>query len=414
MVAVALLALLLSPAPVPGQAAVHPELLAQVTGARAYAHVLALSKQIGPHVAGTPEDRTSAAYIARQLSSDGYAVEWQPFQFPFFAARAVTLAVLSHPGLTLHPRAMLYSPSSPAGGITADLVDVGLGRPEDVRATALAGKIALILRGTLPFREKAQNAADAGAVAAIVYNSRPEEFGGLVGRDAKIPVVALSGAEGLQLFDLVHAGPVTAHLNVQTRNEERTTWNIIGTKRGERDPGRVLVVGAHRDTVEGAPGANDNTSGVAVVLEVAEVLRHTKLAATVRFVFFGAEEEGLYGSDYFVQHMGAGQVIGMVNLDMEGVGERLQLATYRGTDSLVMLAAGLADQLGIRVHVAPSSGSDHVNFERVGVPVVFLFRPDDPYFDTPKDTVDRVDPRLLEVSGRLATAVVLAVAGEGQ
>jgi len=405
--------MLLSPAAAPGQAAVSP-LLSQVTGARAYGHVLELSQRIGPHVAGTPEDRTSGAYIARQLANDGYAVEWQAFPFPFFAVRAVAVEVLSHPAVAVHPHAMIYSPSSPSGGITADLVDVGLGRPEDVREKALRGKIALILRGTLQFREKASNVAAAGAVAAIIYNSLPEEFGGLVGRDATIPVVALSGAEGLQLFDLVHAGTVTVHLNVQTQNEQRTTWNIIGTKRGERDPGRVLVVGAHRDTVEGAPGANDNTSGVAVALEAAEVLRQTSLAATVRFVFFGAEEEGLYGSDYFVKHMGPGQVIGMVNLDMEGVGERLQLSTYQGSDSLVTLAARLADQLGIRVQVARSSGSDHVNFERAGVPVVFLFRPDDPEFDTPRDTVDRVDPRLLEVSGRLATAIILAIAGDGR
>jgi aminopeptidase YwaD len=322
--------------------------------------------------------------------------------------------VLSHPAVVVHPRVMSYSPSSPAGGITADLVDVGLARPEDVRAKALAGKIALILRGTLQFREKVKNVADAGAVAAIIYNSQPEEFWGLAGRDATIPSVALSGAEGLQLFDLVHSGTVTVNVNVQTQSEERTTWNIIGTKRGARDPDRVLVVGAHRDTVEGAPGANDNTSGVAVALEVAEVLRSVKLGATVRFVFFGAEEEGLFGSDYYVKHMGPGHVIGMVNLDMEGVGERLQLSTYQGSDSLVTLAGRLAEQLGIRAQVAKSSGSDHVNFERVGVPVVFLFRPDDPEFDTPRDTVDRVDPRLLEVSGRLATAIVLTVAGDGQ
>jgi aminopeptidase YwaD len=133
----------------------------------------------------------------------------------------------------------------------------------------------------------------------------------------------------------------------------------------------------------------------------------------VRFVFFGAEEMGLYGSDYYVNHMGSGSVIGMVNLDMEGVGERLELATYRGTDSLVQVAARLADALGINAQVSRSPGSDHMNFERVGVPVVFLFRPDDLYYDTPKDTVDRVDPKLLEVSGRLATAVVLTVAGTG-
>jgi aminopeptidase YwaD len=398
---------------VPGQPAIPSELLRQVSGPRAYQHVLALSQRIGPHVAGTPEDRVSAAYIARQLENDGLGVEWQAFQFPYFGVRAVGLSLPSHSTLTLHPHAMLYSPSSPAGGITADLVDVGIGRPEDIRGKPLAGRIALILRGTLPFREKANNAAGAGAVAAIIYNSRPEEFGGLVGHDTKIPVVSLSGTEGLQLADLARSGPVTAHLKVETVNETRTTWNIVGTKPAVKDSHRVLVIGAHRDTVDNAPGANDNTSGVAVALEIAEVLRRTPLATTVRFVFFGAEEMGLYGSDYYVNHMGSDPVIGMVNLDMEGVGERLELATYRGTDSLVQVAARLAETLGIKAQVARSPGSDHMNFERAGVPVVFLFRPDDLYYDTPKDTVDRVDPKLLEVSGRLATAVVLTVAGTG-
>ena len=409
-VILALIVLLTAPGSVPGETPLPSDLLREVTGPRAYEHVLALSQRIGPHVAGTPEDRTSAVYIATQLARDGYAVEWQAFQFPFFGVRAIGLTVPSSAALSLHPAAMLYSPSTPPGGITADLVDVGIGRPEDIRGKSLAGKIALIARGTLPFRAKAMNAAAAGAVAAIIYNSRAEQFGGIVGREAKIPVVALSGTEGLQLLDLVRSGPVAVHLNMQTMSESRTTWNIIGTKPASRDPHRVLVVGAHRDTVENAPGANDNTSGVAVALEVAEVLRRTPLSATVRFVFFGAEELGLYGSDYYVQHMGPDRVVGMVNLDMEGVGDRLQLAWDRGTDSLVMVAARLAEQLGIKVQVARSNGSDHQNFERVGVPVVFLFRPDDPYYDTPKDTVDRVDPRLLEISGRLATAIVVTVA----
>jgi aminopeptidase YwaD len=404
----------MTPGSVPGQAAPPSDLLHEVSGARAYEHVLALSQRIGPHVAGTLEDRTSADYIARQIAKDGYAVEWQAFTFPFFTVRAVGLTVPAHPTLTLHPRGMLYSPSAPPGGIAADLVDAGIGRPEDIRGKALAGKIALIARGTLPFREKAMNAAAAGAAAAIIYNSRAEEFSGYLGRDVKIPVVAIPGAEGLQLLDLVRSGPISVRLNLQTVNETRTTWNIIATKPGVRDPHRVLVVGAHRDTVENAPGANDNTSGVAVALEVAGALSRTPLSATVRFVFFGAEELGLYGSDYYVKHMGADRVIGMVNLDMEGVGERLQLAWDRGSDSLVMVAARLAEQLGIKVQVARSPGSDHMNFERAGIPVVVLFRPDDPSYDTPKDTVDRVDPKLLEVSGRLAVAIILTVAGAGQ
>src|SRR5256886_13213057 len=58
-------------------------------------------------------------------------------------ALPISLTVLSHPAVVMRPLAMPYSPSSPAGGITADLVDVGLARPEDVRAKALGGKIAL-------------------------------------------------------------------------------------------------------------------------------------------------------------------------------------------------------------------------------------------------------------------------------
>jgi aminopeptidase YwaD len=399
---------------VPPGAAAPGALLAQVSGRRAYQHVLALSQKIGPHVAGSPEDRTSAAYIAAELTHDGYAVEWQAFSFPYFAVRAVTLTVPSDPAVSWHARVMYYSPSTPAGGIAAGVAEAGLGRPEDFSGAAVSGKIALIGRGGLRFQEKAENAAAAGAVAVIIYNSQPGELSGTLGRRTRLPVVSLSGEEGQKLLGLVHAGAVAVRLDVQTVSEDRTTWNIIGTKLGDRDPHRILVVGAHRDTVEGAPGANDNTSGVAVGLEVAEVLRTVPLGTTIRFVFFGAEEEGLFGSEYYVSHAGSGTISGMVNLDMEGVGARLEVASYRGSDVLVRAAARLAEALGIPVSVAREDGSDHVNFERVGVPVVFLFRPDDPDYDTPRDTVDRVDPALLDASARLALAIVFDTAGPGR
>ncbi len=390
-------------------------LLSRVSGARAYQHVLALAQKIGPHASGTPADRTSAEYIAGQLSRDGYLVEWQAFSFPFFEARSVALSVPPALQLALHPRAMEYSPSTSAGGLTASIVEAGLGRPEDLARAVATGKIALIERGGgLTFQQKAQNAAAAGALAAILYNNQPAELGGTLIHPTRIPVVSLSGDEGRKLLAHARAGAVTAHLDVETINEARNTWNIIGTKSGRGDPHRVLVIGAHRDTVEGAPGANDNTSGVAVSLELAEVLKDVPLGLTVRFVFFGAEEIGLFGSDFYVRHPGPDPIVGMINLDMEGVGPRLEVANYRGSDVLVQRAARLAADLGIRVSSTREAASDHVNFERIGIPVVFLFRPDDPYYDTPRDTVDRVDPTLLEVSARLALAIVQDVAGPGR
>lgn len=393
--------------------------VARVSGERAYQHVLALSQKIGPHPGGTPEDRASGEYIASQLTRDGCTVEWQQFTFPYFHVRRVALTVPDG-GAALHPRAMEYSASTPEAGVSAELVDAGLGRPGDFGGQAAAGvpmrgKIALVRRGEMTFRQKAENAAGAGAAALIVYNSQPDQIYGTLGQSTRIPVVSLSGIEGQRLLDRIRAGRTVVHLDVQTVSERRTTWNIVGTKAASGrapggDPGKILIIGAHRDTIAEAPGANDNTSGVAATLEAAEVLKDVPLGVTVRYVFFGAEEDGLYGSAEYVKHVERGRILGMINLDMEGVGERLILAG-KGDDTLVRTAARVAGDLGIPVEVhAAEGGSDHVNFERAGVPVVFVFRPDDPYYDTPRDTVDRVSPALLEASTKLAIATALAAA----
>jgi aminopeptidase YwaD len=391
----------------------------RVSGERAYQHVIALSQKIGPHPGGTPQDRASGEYIASQLAKDGYTVTWEPFTFPYFAVRRVALAIPDGP--SFHPRALEYSPSTAEQGVTGEVVDAGLGRPGDfggqsAAGVTLHGKIVLVRRGELPFRQKAENAADAGAAAIIIYNSQPNEFAGTLLQRTRIPVVSLSGTEGQTLLERVRAGRTVAHLDVQTVDERRTTWNIVGTKPAAGpssggDAGKVLIIGAHRDTVADAPGANDNTSGVASALETAEVLKDVPLGVTVRFVFFGAEEEdGLYGSEEYVKHIDRSRIVGMINLDMEGVGDRLIVAG-RGDDTLVRTAARLADALGIRVEVrGAEGGSDHMNFEKLGIPVAFFFRPDDPYFDTPRDTVDRVSPALLAASTRLAVATALAVA----
>src|SRR5439155_25180261 len=114
-----------------------------VSGRRGYAHVLTVSERSGPHVAGPPEDRTSDEYIARRLTDDGYAVEWQEFQFPFFAVRAVALTVPASPSVVLHPHPMSYSPSTAEGGLTAELADAVIGRPEDIRGAPPGRPIAL-------------------------------------------------------------------------------------------------------------------------------------------------------------------------------------------------------------------------------------------------------------------------------
>jgi Zn-dependent M28 family amino/carboxypeptidase len=101
--------------------------------------------------------------------------------------------------------------------------------------------------------------------------------------------------------------------------------NVIADLPGAADPGRVLVVGAHYDTVEGSPGADDNASGVAGLLALARAMSGARLPATVRFVAFALEEPPVYRTRNMASYHHARslreagtRVAGMVCLEMLG------------------------------------------------------------------------------------------------
>ena len=119
-----------------------------------------------------------------------------------------------------------------------------------------------------------------------------------------------------------------------------TSANVIGTNPGI-DPGYgTIYVGAHYDSVKGSPGANDNASGTAVVLEVARIFATHEISPTIKFIAFGAEEYGLLGSKYFTEQLDFFDIHfspGMINLDCVGYGTGQVASTITGTDfSLVI------------------------------------------------------------------------------
>jgi aminopeptidase YwaD len=97
-------------------------------------------------------------------------------------------------------------------------------------------------------------------------------------------------------------------------------YNVVAEKRGTVWPERVFIVGAHYDTVPGSPGADDNASAVAVLLEVARHIQGVSLGSTVRLVAFSLEEYGYVGSTHHAMKTKkqAEQVIGMFSLEMLG------------------------------------------------------------------------------------------------
>jgi Zn-dependent M28 family amino/carboxypeptidase len=102
--------------------------------------------------------------------------------------------------------------------------------------------------------------------------------------------------------------------------EGKSYKNIVAEKRGIISPHRVLILGAHYDTVPGSPGADDNASAVAVLLEVARNIQAVPLESTVRLIAFSLEEYDFAGSTHYVNglSMGGDEILGMISVEMVG------------------------------------------------------------------------------------------------
>jgi aminopeptidase YwaD len=102
--------------------------------------------------------------------------------------------------------------------------------------------------------------------------------------------------------------------------EGRAYKNVVAEKRGATSPHKVFILGAHYDTVPGSPGADDNASAIAVLLEVARVIRNAPLDSTLRFIAFSLEEYSYIGSTHYAERLRKKEekMIGMISLEMVG------------------------------------------------------------------------------------------------
>lgn len=163
----------------------------------------------------------------------------------------------------------------------------------------------------------------------------------------------------------------------------KVTRNVIAELKGTQRKERVIVVGAHMES-KGGPGANDNATGCAVVLELARVLKENmRHVPTTRFVFFGAEEypPGIggdhhhFGSRYYVDNLSESEkarIAGMVSVDMVGTGANFY-ANSMGISKQVLRDYFL--DFGRTLGLAPRKDpgwSDHEPFERAGIPSVWI------------------------------------------
>lgn len=199
--------------------------------------------------------------------------------------------------------------------------------------------------------------------------------------------------------------------------------NVVALPDLDPEKDRHLLVGAHYDTVVGSPGANDNASGVAVLLELARVLAARPARLPVVFVAFGAEEgrpgprhQALGGSRHYAQGLSpaaARNLAAMINLDMIGRGDALlstmRINMKRGVHRRML---GLAGGLGVpaREHLTPQV-SDSVPFAGRGIETGWLWTGVESSYHTEFDTPEKITPETLDWAGRLTLATIRSYEG---
>lgn len=223
---------------------------------------------------------------------------------------------------------------------------------------------------------------------------------------------------GLKSFGNDYRQSFEASLRVEkgvTDKPKVTTWNVVGFIEGN-DPvlkHEYVVLGAHYDHLGlGGPssksdkkntihyGADDNASGTSALLEIAEKISSKKeqLKRSVIFIAFGAEEQGLLGSRYFVEHplVPLSQIKLMINMDMVGRMNAEKHVYMGGAGTFpggVDLMKRLGTSLGINpiVHAGSVGGSDHVPFYRKDISVLGMHTGGHPEYHTPEDTIDLIN-----------------------
>ncbi|MCP9464978.1 MAG: M28 family peptidase [Nitrospira sp.] len=225
--------------------------------------------------------------------------------------------------------------------------------------------------------------------------------------------------------------------------------NVIGTVRptpiSPKEAGPPLILAAHYDTVEGSPGADDNASALAVLLEVAHRIGSERFQRPVRFIAFALEEPGLFGSQAYTTHLvtGGQSIQGAIVLECVGYasneegsqtippGVPISVPTTGNFLGVIgnqasalftqSVAHTMARHLPIIPLIVPGNGellpdtrrSDHTAFWERGFPAVMLtdtanFR--NPHYHQPTDTIDTLNLDFVESVTEALTAVVMELA----
>jgi hypothetical protein len=231
--------------------------------ARAMAHIRSLAA-LKSRTAGTSGESKAIRYVRQELRRSGLDIRIEPFPFTSYE---LDRAVLRVGGVSVQPSRIVFDPDHGSADVSGDVAFV---TPATVNRESGVGGLDLSQRVVVTTGEARYSRIAARQPAAIVFVS-----------DSEFERLKATGARAAELL-------------IKGRVRTVTSANLVATPRNA-SADREIILSAHIDSA-GTPGAQDNASGVAVLLELARTLPGMDLPFRLRFVFFGAEEVGLFGS----------------------------------------------------------------------------------------------------------------------
>ncbi|MFH1927426.1 MAG: M28 family peptidase [Chloroflexota bacterium] len=404
------------------------------TSPEIYANVERLC-DFGSRFAGTESERQARDFIRSKFAEYGFEdVRLATFDYLGWTRGQASLRVLDPIQRELVSAiSLVYSPNTSPQGVSADVVNVGMGTRAEYAAKQDRIRGTLVMASTdspsnaraVHRREKYGRAVRGGAAGFIFVN----HLAGLLaptgslrpGKLAEIPALGLSREDGFVIQRLLRNGDsITLEMRVTNSTGPAQLSHVIGEVRG-RQPNQVVVVGAHYDGHDISQGAVDDASGTALVMELARAFAPLsgQLRRTIRFETYAAEELGVYGSTRYVSSMSdidLARVDFMLNLDSAALGSGRALA-LQGLDELKPLFSKFTKEMGYPLDLTNGVGtaSDHFPYFLRSVPVASMFAHRPPglgrgFGHTRADTLDKVSEVELRESAMVAARLVLRLA----
>ncbi len=433
--------------PHPYAAAASSITSAGLTELRAFAMLSELTGTIGSRLSGSPQAAKAVEWGKNTMLKCGFdSVYLQPVMVPHWVRGSVERAwiLVGKKKIPLTICALGGSIATPKEGITAEVIEVhSLDEAKNLGGKA-KGKIVFYNRPMDPTKVQtmeayggavdqrgggAIEASRVGGVAALVRSMSlaiddVPHTGAMHYNDSipKIPSAAVSTAGANMLSEMLKAGKnvrVKIALSCETLPDVESA-NVIGEVRGSEKPGEVIVIGGHLDSWDKGQGAHDDGAGAVQSMEALRLLNELGLKPkrTIRCVLFMNEENGLRGGKaYAAKHTPGEKNIAAIETDAGGFAPLgFGVTTDSVTFEKMKKFSAALEAIGADRIQKGGGGADISPLAEAGVPMIGLNPENQRYFDyhhSDKDTIDKVNPRELELGAVAIAIFAYEIAQEG-